>query len=368
MLKYCGHKLAKFSMLSDAAKNVLWRAQRIRAGFGPHGLILIYHRIAEPQADPWNMAVSPARFEAQMAVLKQYAVPRTMSGLAQHISTSGGSDRSVAVTFDDGYVDNLTHALPILQRHQIPATVFVISSAIGQPNAFWWDLLKRVFLESPQLPKNLTLSSGEQRHTFDLGSSATLDASDLAQNASWRADLTSAQTGRQQAFLDVWAHMLELSPKGQAQAAHEVTTWAGLSDAKLRPSDGRPMDCDELLQLSGSPLIEIGGHTHTHADLSRLTPEQTSQELVQGRQILKELTNQPISSFAYPYGRYAGHTSDQIKQTGFACAGWSRPGLVVPSSDTLTLPRQQIVDMDGASFETLMASVFGCPLGFSGSA
>lgn len=349
-------------MIRFSAMQILRRAQRLRASFGPHGVVLIYHRVAQPQADPWNLSVSPENFAAQMSVLMQYGVPRTMSDLAQHISTTQVSDRSIAVTFDDGYVDNLSHALPTLQAHKVPATVFVISGAIGKPNAFWWDLLTRVFLETPALPRSLTLLLSSVHRCFDLGASAALEAPALAGHRAWRADLTDPKDGRQRVFLDVWSHMLELSSTEKIEAANYILAWAGMTGTAARPHDGRPMNRDELELLSGSPLIEIGGHTITHPDLSRLPSEEAINELSQGRKILMDFTNQPVDSFAYPYGRYSDQTAAQIKQAGFTCAGWSKPGLVTRGSDAFALPRLHISDLDSDAFEKLLKSVLGPPL------
>ena len=90
------------------------------------GIVLTYHRIAEPGVDPWRLSVSPERFAGQMEVLRQQARPVTLEELVSK-RIDKGAKPAVAVTFDDGYVNNLSAAKPILERLGVPATVFVCS-------------------------------------------------------------------------------------------------------------------------------------------------------------------------------------------------------------------------------------------------
>ena len=66
------------------------------------------------------------------------------------------------ITFDDGYADVLHHAKPLLERHSVPATVFVATGAIGQRREFWWDELGGLFLQPGTLPEELELTVDEE--------------------------------------------------------------------------------------------------------------------------------------------------------------------------------------------------------------
>ena len=128
---------------------VLLRLAKLRRARWPKSLILMYHRIDDPVMDPWGVCVTPGIFAAQMQVLAEMKVACPLSEI------QAGSGR-VAVTFDDGYADNLYTALPILKQHNVPATFFVVAGTVGKP-AFWWDELERVFFSHPRLPLNLFL-------------------------------------------------------------------------------------------------------------------------------------------------------------------------------------------------------------------
>ena len=101
------------------------------------GCILAYHRVAkldfvDADHDDWN--VTPSTFDAQVAALKQVADIVPLDQILDRCRPSGGIRRpAVALTFDDGYANFFTEVLPVLRRHQVPATVFVVTSLIGTP-------------------------------------------------------------------------------------------------------------------------------------------------------------------------------------------------------------------------------------------
>ena len=100
----------------------------------PASLILAYHRVApEDGPDPWELRVDPERFEAHLQVLQSLDC-RPLA----HLFDPPTSRRTVAITFDDGYADNLLWAAPALQRYGLPATFFLVS---GPGTDFWWDRL-----------------------------------------------------------------------------------------------------------------------------------------------------------------------------------------------------------------------------------
>lgn len=339
----------------------LLRAERFRVGARPYGVVLIYHRIASPLVDPWNMAVSPENFAAHLEILKRFAVPRTMRDLAADLSNAAAPSRSIAVTFDDGYLDNLSTALPLMEAHDVPGSIFVISGAIGKPDAFWWDLLVRVFLGMPRLPASLMIEADGVRRIFDLADVAVYGADAITRSASWNADLSAPRDGRQRMLLDVWNHLLSLTVEGRSEAVQQIRAWAGMSDACTGQDTPRPMDYDELAQLAASKLIEIGGHTVSHPDLAQLSPDLAYNEIARGRADLMEWTGQSVDSFAYPFGRYSDRTVAQIRDAGFSYAAWSQPGLATSSSEAFTLPRLHMTNLNGDAFAAVLRDALGPP-------
>src|SRR5206468_8270348 len=122
--------------------------QRIRRVFTDRHapVILMFHRIAQPVCDPWGLAVAPALFAEQMQLLRERWIALSLPELVNRLHQGTLPRRAVAVTFDDGYVDNLEVAKPILERAGVPATVFLATGYVDKRSEFWWDELARMIL------------------------------------------------------------------------------------------------------------------------------------------------------------------------------------------------------------------------------
>src|SRR5262245_26013285 len=107
-------------------------------------VILMYHRIGMEHTDPFGLCVHPYSFAAHMRHLRTAYQPVALAVLVDHLVAGDSREREVAVTFDDGYLDNLTVAAPILAQWSIPATFFLTTEAIDQVREYWWDTLTRL--------------------------------------------------------------------------------------------------------------------------------------------------------------------------------------------------------------------------------
>jgi peptidoglycan/xylan/chitin deacetylase (PgdA/CDA1 family) len=116
---------------------------RLFGPLGPRkGLILLYHWIAQPQRDPQLLAVGPDRFEAHLAMLQRRTNIMRLSEMIDRIAAGKALPRrAVAITFDDGYMDNMRVAEPMLARAQIPATLFVATGYVETGRPYWWDAI-----------------------------------------------------------------------------------------------------------------------------------------------------------------------------------------------------------------------------------
>jgi peptidoglycan/xylan/chitin deacetylase (PgdA/CDA1 family) len=127
-------------------------------------IILSYHRIAERDSDPWGLAVAPDRFEEQLAVLPETRELFPMSAFLDLLESGRLPANAAAVTFDDGYADNLKAAKPRLQRAGAPATVFIATGYVGERREFWWDELARIILESDSAIDGEISVAGQRHH------------------------------------------------------------------------------------------------------------------------------------------------------------------------------------------------------------
>ncbi len=130
-----------------------WTAQRRH----PRGLVLMYHSVGAVDVDPWGLFIDPANFADHLATIETSHTPMRLADLARAQSSSTLPSRAVAVTFDDGYLNNLIEALPLLERYEVPATVFVIAGAVGTDREFWWDELEQMITGPARLDGELRL-------------------------------------------------------------------------------------------------------------------------------------------------------------------------------------------------------------------
>jgi len=113
--------------------------------------------------------------------------------------------------------------------------------------------------------------------------------------------------------------------------------------------------------LAQSPLIEIGGHTVSHPDLSKISASEGAREIRQCRVQLMEVTGRNITSFGYPFGRFGPETCRQIGDAGFSNGTCSRFGVATARSNRFQMPRLQVPNISGEKFERLLNCVLGPP-------
>jgi peptidoglycan/xylan/chitin deacetylase (PgdA/CDA1 family) len=131
--------LPTYKSLSPFFNLITKRQLEIRDFLFNTASIIVYHRVADVMDDPHQLSVSPAIFEEQMEYLKKNFNIIRLSDLAVSIKEKRVDPKSVAITFDDGYFDNLSGALPILEKFQIPATIYIVAGKIDDDKPFYWD-------------------------------------------------------------------------------------------------------------------------------------------------------------------------------------------------------------------------------------
>ncbi len=170
-------------------------------------VILMYHRVTRTDVDPWALCVDPNNFSQQMKALKRIATPIPLTELPD----ADPQHPSVAITFDDGYLDNLEIAHPILGQHGIPATIFVSTGYVDRPHGYWWDELEAIFLHPGVLPpRPLKLTIGGQNYNWEIDpADLKYQDADCAAHRAWIAWKQQPPTSRHAVFCAVWSLLRE---------------------------------------------------------------------------------------------------------------------------------------------------------------
>lgn len=321
--------------------------RRIRS-FAPQPVILMYHRIARPLVDPWGLAVQPEHFEQHLAVLRRSRRPLPMSEFVERLERRTLPSDAVAVTFDDGYVDNLREAKPRLAAYDVPATLFVTTGAVGQRLEYWWDELARgILLRGAPLDCEVVIAGEPCRLVFP-------QAEGAGQACAWRAWETP-HTERAATYLEVWGRLQIVS------AEERGAVMSRLRDVLNSPPPDvadLPMAESELAELAADGLFEIGGHTVTHPVLPSLDAAGRRREILEGKLACERVAGRPIAGFAYPHGALDHDSRAAVHESGFvwACSTESR-AVSDRAYDPYALPRLCVLDSDGHAFERALQAL-----------
>jgi peptidoglycan/xylan/chitin deacetylase (PgdA/CDA1 family) len=299
--------------------------KRVRSAFRRKGgpVILMYHRIATPEMDPWGLSVSPGRFRQQIHALRASRTVLSMDLFVARLEAQDLPRDAVAITFDDGYLDNLRQAKPILEAAGVPATVFITTGRIGGGEAFWWDELARMVLTRVQ---PMTLEVDATAITIDL---PRLDPT-AEPRAGWRA-WEEPGTDREAAYQRLWRSL-----QGEGPERREA------SMERLREIFGAPPPCPDDLPMSvgevqslASQWVAIGAHGCTHQALTSLPAATRAHEIETSGAEVERLCGRPATGFAYPHGDRDDQTMEMVRAAGYrwacsaheACVDTRRAGL-----------------------------------------
>lgn len=342
MINRVANSLPKLGPLSP-------RKRRQRRLSTPRALLLMYHRIANPPLDPWGLAVSPSLFLQHLNVLRQWMHPISLSDFVQGCLWGNLPPRAVVLTLDDGYRDNFTHAFPLLEKFNVPATIFISTGYTGTEQPFWWDELTHILLQTPHLPHTLTLIVAGTPYTWDLTEPG--DISTSKQHASWYYE-QEAPTRRHALYLELWNHLARASHTDRQKALSDLRNW---SSSRLTASpDELPLRPTEIQALNNSELITIGAHTITHTSLSGLPASQQHHEISQSKLQLEQWTASPVSFFSYPHGEYDETTLETMRKSGLIAACGVTPEPAGYGTDLFQLPRIQIRNWPSLQFRQVL--------------
>ncbi len=323
-------------------------ASRLHRRFAVNGVVLMYHRVVALDSDPWGLAVSPAHFSEHLKILRSCSVV-SLPDLVQGLSRGHLPRRPVIITFDDGYADNWDTAKPALEQHDIPATVFLATGAIGSNREFWWDELGRVLLAPGDLPNVLDLRGPACSYRCELGADTTYTEKAYLKNRLWKT-WEDPPTARHAAYSELWRQFYPLPHNQKSALLDELLDWAGLTSVVR--STHRLISLEEVKQMGGSPLIEVGAHSVTHPALPELPLASQRAEIQESKSFLEALLNQPVSCFSYPHGDYNAGLMSVVREAGFTSACTTAAGSVSKQSDCFALPRFHVLDWNGEEFRS----------------
>lgn len=303
--------------------------RRVESAAAAPARVLAFHRVAPPTAGRRNLTVTADSFSEQMQVLFRTAfVDAQIDAIASHDRRLHRRGRHhFAITFDDGYVDNLTTALPILEQNDLPVTVFISTAFIGKPY-FWWDRLDEL------------TSNADQRSTL-VNAACSLQL--LAEQQ--EDELAVATPDQINRALERRLERLVLEERNDL-----LDELSQLTGCKPLDSSARPLNESELVRLASHPLVTIGCHGHRHLKLGQSDRADAAKDILHSKQALAAVLGPRQHTFAYPHGSHDKTSVSLVKEAGFSLAFTtdSRPVSILDSK--WRLPRIATADIGGEEF------------------
>jgi peptidoglycan/xylan/chitin deacetylase (PgdA/CDA1 family) len=320
-----------------------FRASGLHKALAPmtrgQGVVLTFHRVRPAVAAKAAFApnrlleITPEFLDEALSLTRRLGFEFVTLEEARHRLVEGGP-RFAAITFDDGYRDTRDFALPVLERHGAPFTVFLVPGFIERVARMWWIELEEsvrrldeISVDLQDLPLRLAASSPEEK------------------SAAFGRLYWALRSGSETELLEV---------------AGALARKAGIGSAEI--AEALCMNWKEVADFARHPLVTAGAHTMTHRVLAKWPLAEAREEMAASKATLEERLGVDVRAFAYPVGdpTSAGPREFSLaRQLGFSCAVTTRPGMIFPehAAHLTALPRLSVNGLwqDVGSLEVLLS-------------
>lgn len=273
--------------------------------------ILAYHRVND-EADLFFPSLPTEVFETHMEFVARTYVVLPLEELLERMRRNAVPRDALAITFDDGYRDNLTHAAPILARYGLPATVFLATGFIGTAGAPWFDRVALAFKTTRA----------------------------LAYHAPWGEVVALESSDARRSALDgALSHLKSLEEDDMRRGVDAILVALDITDERGFKSWMLSWDDVQALRVTG---FTIGAHTVSHPILSRVSVQRAWTEIHGSRTMIEAACGVTPRVFAYPNGKPGDYTQSVVRlvrEAGFSCAVTTRFGVNTAATPPYELRR-----------------------------
>ena len=319
-------------MLKRLAKKMIFKSEfktgrHKKTGSVNHRLILMYHGVSLKDLSKLNRRhLDTDQFEEHLIYFTKNFSILSMPEIVDQ--KEKGEKPFIALTFDDGYANNLMNALPLLEKYNVPATFFIPALLIDKSDAI-------LYADKVDIVRSLTKEKELIFHN--------------------RAFPVNGKIVMRDEFFGKGIYdLLQNLPTQELQRSMKnfCTRYNFNDSLKEINSEGyKLMDTKQLKQLADSPMVTIGSHAYSHYALDTCSNQEIENELKNSKVKLEACIQKEITSIAYPYGIYNKRIISLSKEAGYktlvAAGEVQDPGSVVP----------RVGIISGGTFEQNMLSI-----------
>jgi len=256
-----------------------------------HCLILCYHGVSEKTNKLNNRHLPAAQFEKQLIYLKKHFNILPLYEMF-NLNSNKSAKKNIAITFDDGYKNNLNVALPILEKLQIPATFFIATEGLSENDYLMW----------PDIFDCLKFDTNTTNYCFK-------DELFIKRGTTLFNEKTNE---------NIYEFVKKMGNERDIELEDFKKKYNSLNLLKNVPDEMYTfLNKSELQKLSQSNIVTIGSHTHKHYNLSNINAELVSEELNVSKKILEDIIQKPVLSIAYPDGSYNNEVKSIAEKVGY---------------------------------------------------
>jgi peptidoglycan/xylan/chitin deacetylase (PgdA/CDA1 family) len=276
-----------------------WAERSLRASNAI--VVLMFHRVVDDDTFritcslPGTLVRKPTFEQAAAYLARRFAVVAFTKDALSRPAVTG--KLRMAITFDDGWVDNREIALPVAAGHRLPLTVFICPAVAGATFPFW-----------PEKVMAVLRASGERQ--LISGAEGTIEA----------------LKRRKPAERDRWLAVMERT------VSHVETI-----------SEDRILSRDEIREMAALG-VRFGSHTQTHSLLTSMAPELAQHEIRASKQAIEDMLGRCCETFSYPNGDWSPEVRRMVEEAGYELACTTDHGAWTKASDPLAIPRANICE------------------------
>jgi peptidoglycan/xylan/chitin deacetylase (PgdA/CDA1 family) len=286
-----------------------------------------------PSIYPDNI-VSIQNFEKQIKYLLRKKKILSLMDVVESIKSNHKlPGDGVVLTFDDGYYDFYTKAMPILRRFKVPCTIFPVTGLLNGSTVKWDDRL--TFLVNTTPSKLLTAPVNGERKEYALDSSVE----------------------RRRCILDLVREIYTINEEKKTKVISEIE--AKLEHPSTNVSERITMSWTEVMELRSDRdhLISFGAHSYSHPNLVEMPIHMAEKEIAQSKQEIESRLGLSCKLFSYPFGVFNDRIKELLKAHHFSGAVTTIPGSISPKADCFELRRVHAIDDASKDFGNLLKKV-----------
>jgi peptidoglycan/xylan/chitin deacetylase (PgdA/CDA1 family) len=248
-----------------------------RPFFSGIGHVLAFHRVTDSSKYSITKAleVTPEYLESVINFFLAEKIDIvSLDECHRRIASNRKNNRFVSFTFDDGYVDNLTHALPVFEKYEAPFSIFLTTGFPNHHAVIWWYLLEEFLMNHTEF----AFQDNGKIYRYNI--------------PTFQEKLTAF--GNLRSFLLSSDHLSFLPRIKNILNGHFTDLYSLTRELALT--------WDQVIELSNHPLVTIGAHTCEHFSLKAIDESVLPSEIDESVNIIEQKTGHPVNFFAYPYG------------------------------------------------------------------